>query len=247
MIDEAAKPFGRLRPGAATIIIVQTKRNPLEPLMTRRVFSLSLCVTFLILVASMADEPKPPEGFVPLFNGKDLAGWKVYNGKMDVWGVDKGVLYCQGAGGGWLMTEKEYSDFEARLEFKLPKMGNSGFALRAPLMGAPHIDGMEIQIIDDPNWKDLKPTQHTGSIYGVVPPSKQVNKPFGEWNSMRIVCKGRQVSVEVNGENIVEANLDNYVKEFAKKQPGILRQKGVVGLQSYNFRVEFRNLFIKPL
>ena len=54
----------------------------------------------------------PVDGWVPLFNGKDLAGWKVYDGKQDAWGVDNGLLYVKGGGGGWLMTAREYGDFE---------------------------------------------------------------------------------------------------------------------------------------
>jgi hypothetical protein len=193
-----------------------------------------------------------PEGFTPLFNGKDLAGWKVFGGKMEVWGAEDGLLFVKGSGGGWLMTEKEYGDFELRLEYKLPKKGNSGVALRAPLKGNPAYQGMEIQLLDDPwylnpaNYKGLKRTQLTGSIYDVVPPSKEAIKPAGEWNAMRIVAKGRHVSVEVNGTKIVDADLDAY-KDRAEAHPGLLREKGHLGLQSHDGRVEFRRLYVKAL
>ncbi len=200
----------------------------------------------VLLFAHSADKDIP-EGFVPLFNGKDLTGWKVNEGgKMEVWGAEDGILFVKGGGGGWLMTEKEYGDFELRLEYKMPKMGNSGVALRSPRKGDPAYVGMEIQLLDDANWKDLRPTQYTGAIYDVVAPSKQVSKPFGDWNRMRIVAKGRRITVELNGTKIVDANLDDH-KDRADKHPGLLREKGHVGLQSYNLRVEFRNLYIKPL
>jgi len=188
-----------------------------------------------------------PEGFDALFNGKDLTGWKVNEGgNIKVWGADKGVLFVQGGGGGWLMTEHEYADFELRLEYKMPKHGNSGVALRSPLKGDPAYAGMEIQLLDDANWKDLRPAQYTGSIYDVVPPSKHVSKPFGEWNQMRIVAKGRKITVELNGTKIVNANLDDH-KEHSKRHPGLLRDKGHLGLQSHDGRVEFRKLYVKPL
>ena len=198
------------------------------------------------------DEKKPdvPEGFTPLFNGKDLTGWKVHGGKMDVWGAENGLLYVQGSGGGWLMTEKEYDNFELRLEFKVPKKGNSGVALRAPLMGDPAYQGMEIQILDDANYTGLRDAQHTASIYDVVPPTEaglKANKPFGEWNTYKITAKGRQITVELNGVKAVDANLDDYVKEHGKKHPGISREKGHLGLQSHDGRVEFRNIYVKPL
>ena len=188
-----------------------------------------------------------PEGFDALFNGKDLTGWKVNEGgNIKVWGADKGVLFVQGGGGGWLMTEHEYADFELRLEYKMPKHGNSGVALRSPLKGDPAYAGMEIQLLDDANWKDLRPAQYTGSIYDVVPPSKHVSKPFGEWNHMRIVAKGRKITIELNGTKIVNANLDDH-KEHSKRHPGLLRDKGHLGLQSHDGRVEFRKLYVKPL
>ena len=216
-------------------------------------YRLLVIALFVLTLPTRADEPKPPEGFKNLFNGTDLKGWKVNAGKMEVWGAEKGVLYCDKGGGGWLLTEEEFGDFEIRCEFRWTKEGgNSGVGLRVPRMGAPHIDGMEIQLIDDENWAkvhkfELKDTQHTGSVYDIKPSDKRVNKPIGEWNTVRIVCKGRKVTVEMNGETINEANLDDYKEAKGKAHPGILREKGCVGFQSYNIRVEFRNVWIKQL
>ena len=203
----------------------------------------------LSLGAAGAGQDTPaqvPEGFVALFNGKDLTGWKA-TGDPKVWGAENGILFVNGGGGGWLMTEKEHANFELRLEFKMPKMGNSGVGLRAPLEGDPAYAGMEIQLLDDANWKGLRPAQHTGSIYDVVPAAKVVTRPHGEWNQIRIVAKGRQVRVELNGTKLVDANLDDFVEEHGKRHPGLSRKTGHVGLQSYNFRVEFRNIYLKTL
>jgi hypothetical protein len=207
----------------------------------------ALAMALLCVLPASADD-KPPAGFEPLFNGKDLTGWKVHGGKMEVWGVADGMLFVQGGGGGWLFTEKEYGDFEVRLEYKVPRGGNSGVALRAPRMGDPAYQGMEIQILDDyaDQYKNLRPTQYTGSIYDVVPPSRRVTKPAGEWNRMRIVAKGRKVLVEINGEKVVDADLDEHKDSF-KKHPGLERKEGHLGLQSHDGRVEFRNLYVKPL
>ena len=197
-------------------------------------------------------EKDVPAGFEPLFNGKDLKGWKAYGGKMEVWGADKGLLFARGAGGGWLLTDKEFSDFELRLEYRWEKDGgNSGVALRAPLVGDVSRKGIEIQLIDDARYEKvhnykLKPTQHTGSIYGMVPPSKLPGKGPGEWNLMRIVAKGRKITVELNGQTVTDANLDDY-KDRIKEHPGLLRDKGHLGVQSHDGRVEFRNLYVKPL
>ncbi len=211
---------------------------------------LSLTLFFgLSITLSGADEtiPAPPKDFTSLFNGKDLDGWKS-TGKKEVWGVEKGVIYVAGGGGGWLLTEKEYKNYEFTLEYKLSKGANSGVALRTPEKGDPAYVGMEIQLIDDEGWPGkLADYQHTGSIYDVAPAKKQNNKPIGEWNKMKITCDGPKVKIELNGEVLVDANLDDHKKAKGEKHPGILREGGRVGVQSYNTRVEFRNLFIKPL
>jgi hypothetical protein len=230
-----------------------------EILAMRRLLLPTLLLAALAAPAALYSDDKKddtktavPEGFTPLFNGKDLMGWTVLNGKKDLWGVDKdkGILFVNGGGGGWLMTEKEYSDFEIRVDFKIPEKGNSGVALRAPLEGDPAYKGMEIQILDDKwhkaNLKGLKPVQLTGSIYGVVPPSKDATKPVGEWNTIHITSKGPKVLVELNGTTIVDANLEDH-KDQAKEHPGLLRTKGHLGLQSHSERVEFRNVYVKEL
>jgi hypothetical protein len=112
---------------------------------------------------------------------------------------------------------------------------------------------MEIQLLDDPWYKDpknykngIRPVQLTGAIYGVVPPSKDATKPAGEWNTMRITAKGRRVAVELNGVKTVDADLDEHKGHF-QEHPGLLRAKGHLGLQSHDGRVEFRDLYVKPL
>src|SRR5947209_9397657 len=140
-----------------------------------------------VLCAAPAARPageRPPPGFAALFNGKDLTGWKS-TGDMKVWGAEDGVIFVNGKGGGWLMTEKEYGDFELRLEYKVPRKGNSGVGLRSPMERDPAYVGMEIQILDNQTWSKeerLRPAQITGSTYDVVPPSRDATKPFGEWN-----------------------------------------------------------------
>src|SRR5580704_13587029 len=91
-----------------------------------------------------ADE-KTPEGFTSLFNGQDLTGWKA-TGKMDQWTAEPGLIVCKGGGGGWLLTEKEFTNFEFQCEYRWGKEGgNSGVALRTPDKGDPSAVGMEIQ------------------------------------------------------------------------------------------------------
>jgi len=215
----------------------------------------SALVSAIALSASLRaeDTAKPPEGFVAIFDGKTLDGWKVINSKnKDAWAAEEGHIVCKSGGGGYLVAEKEYGDFEFRCEYKWSKEGgNSGVALRTPASGDPAYQGMEIQLIDDENWEKVHKSkladfQHTGSIYDVQPAKLQANKPIGEWNAVRIVCHGRKVLIEQNGKELVNANLDDYEKKFAK-HPGLKREKGHIGFQSYNIRLEYRNVFIKEL
>jgi hypothetical protein len=220
--------------------------------MRRAVLMLSLSAALCGLPLLRAADRDAPEGFEKLFNGKDLSGWTVNKGgKMEAWGAENGVLFVNGSGGGWLMTDKEYGDFELRLEFKLPPKGNSGVALRSAMAGNPAFEaGMEIQLLDD-EWHrkhlaDLKVSQLTGSVYSIQGPDRDALKPIGQWNSMRIVAKGKHITIELNGVTTVDVNLDNY-KNKAKEHPGMLHEKGHLGLQSHDGRVEFRNLYVKPL
>ena len=220
--------------------------------MRRAIVPLTFALLVSVLGLAGSAEKDKTDGFEPLFNGKDLQGWKVYGGKMETWGVDNGVLFTRSKGGGWLLTDKEYSDFELRLEYRFEKPGgNSGVALRAPQTAEVSTKGIEIQLIDDTGYEKvhnykLKPTQHTGSIYGVVPPSKLPARGPGEWNKMRIVVKGRRITVELNGETVTDANLEDH-KAHIKEHPGIERTKGRLGVQSHDGRVEFRDLLVKPL
>jgi hypothetical protein len=214
----------------------------------RTSFLIGLVAALASIAVARGEDPKPPEGFTAIFNGKDLAGWKA-TGKADQWAAEEGVILSKGGGGGWLLTEKDYSDFELRCEYRWQKKAtNSGIALRTPTKGDPAYVGMEIQLIDDEGWSagKLADYQHTGSIYDVQPAKPAANKPIGEWNEVRIVCKGRNVTIEQNGKELVKANLDDYKSKF-DQHPGLRRTTGKVGFQSYNQPVEFRNVSIKEL
>jgi hypothetical protein len=205
-----------------------------------------------LVAAAGTASAQPPAGFTPVFNGKDLTGWKA-TGKADAWAVENGTIVCKSGGGGYLLTEKEYGDFELRFQYRWEKEGgNSGVALRTPAKGDPAYAGMEIQLIDDEGWEKvhkfkLAPHQHTGSIYDVQPAKQQANNKIGEWNAVRIVCKGRDVLVEQNGKELVKANLDAYKDKAEKNHPGLKRAKGHLGFQSYNIRVEFKDVVVKEL
>lgn len=203
-----------------------------------------------VSLLSAADKEK---GFKPIFDGKTLNGWTLVDKGKPGRGyiVKDGEIVCPSDGGGNLLTEKEYANFILRFEFKMEPGGNNGIGIRAPLAGDIAYSGMEIQILDHDHAKyagKLKPTQRHGSIYDVVPAKGNALKPAGEWNSEEIMADGRHIKVTLNGQVIVDANLDD-VKDPAvlKKHPGLARTTGRIGFLGHGSLVEFRNLRVKEL
>jgi len=208
----------------------------------------SFGILFLACVAMVRADDKA-DGFVPLFNGKDLEGWKerqVKPGKDGFWSVKDGILTAK-AGTGWLGTEKMYGNYILRVEWKIVENGNSGVFLRVPdkeTNESPSSTGFEIQILDDNGSQykgKLQPYQYSGSLYYYVPASKPMFKGVGEWNSYEITCKGDQISVVYNGEKVVEADISKEPKMQTRPK------KGFIGLQNHGSIVEFRKVTIKVL
>ena len=135
-----------------------------------------------------------------------------------VWRVTDGVLHGGEPRGSWLLSEKEYGDFEFKFEFKLGARGNSGCALRAPLFGDPAFDGIELQMADLRYNPAAADSELTGGLYRAVAPREQVYRPE-EWNAYHIRCVGSAVRVTLNGRSILEVDLDDFT-EPVKRHDG---------------------------
>lgn len=210
----------------------------------------SMFAAVVSIGVAVAPNGRADEGFVKAFNGKDLSGWRQVERHGEGYRVAGGILICPKGGGGRLFTEKTYSDFVLRFEFKLQPGGNNGVAIRSPLEGDPAYVGIEIQILDDyaPQYANLRPTQYHGSVYDLFPAKKGSLKPAGEWNSEEIHCQGRKIRVQLNGQIVVDANLDDIKDaEVLKKHPGISRTEGHIGFLGHGDHVEFRNIEIKDI
>jgi hypothetical protein len=195
-------------------------------------------------------EARAESGFTSIFNGKNLDGWVLAGRQKDPYLVRDGVLVCPDNVSANLFTEKEYSDFILRFEFKLTPGANNGVGIRAPLEGDAAYAGTEIQILDndDPKYANLKPFQYHGSVYGIVPAKLGALKKPGEWNTEEISCIGRKVKVTVNGKRIVDTDLNGvHEPEILQQHPGMLRDRGRVGFLGHRSHVEFRNIRIKEL
>ena len=210
-------------------------------------------------------EEEIADGWTLLFDGKTLDGWKDYNGTSLTapWHVVDGCIQAKGAGSdasGYIVTEKQYENFELSWDWKLSKGGNSGMlyhVVERPQFAVPYVTGPEYQLIDEPNFPEpLEEWQKTGVDYAMHLPDKSKMKvnPQGEWNNSKIVFDNGHVEHWLNGQKILEfeAWTDDW---FAKKNSGKwanapeygLAKKGVICLQDHGYPASFRNIKIKEL
>jgi hypothetical protein len=187
-------------------------------------------------------------GFEPVFNGRDFTGWA---GPVGEYEVKEGAICCQAGKGGTIFTKEEYTDFVARLEFKLPPGGNNGLAIRYPGRGDAAYAGMcELQVLDNEadQYKDLDPRQYHGSIYGMVPAHRGYLRPTGEWNFEEVTVKGSRIKVELNGTTIVDGDVATVTQFMSNSpHPGKDLKQGHFGFAGHNDPVGFRNIRIRRL
>ncbi len=210
-----------------------------------------------LLSASAADD----DGFVPLFNGRDLKGWINVNCAPETWSVSNGIIHCTGHPTGALRTPRHYENFILELEWRhLSKGGNSGvFMWATPIAapGVPFLRGVEVQVLDTAYAEIFE--KQTGkksewfTTHGdVFPIHGATMKPFGrhsgdrsfpseersksspEWNHYRVVCDRGVLRLSVNGKEVSGGEDCNY-------------RKGYIGLESEGAPVEYRNIRIKEL
>ena len=139
----------------------------------------------------------------------------------------------------YLTTARKYKDFVLDLEFKFNKSGNSGVFLRVGDPMSQVKSGFEVQILDTHGKPNPGP-HDCGGVIGTAAPSKNMVKPAGEWNRYIITCRGNHLTVELNGQQIIDLELD---KSALKDRPS----EGYIGFQDEAKRVWYRNVRIKEL
>ncbi|HWB26148.1 MAG TPA: DUF1080 domain-containing protein [Chitinophagaceae bacterium] len=192
------------------------------------------------------------DGFTSLFDGANLDQW---TGDKSGYRIDNdGSILVDTTKGnpGNMYTTNEYSNFILRFQFKLTPGANNGIGIRAPLQGDAAYVGMEIQVLDneDPKYKDLHVYQYHGSVYGVIPAKRGFLKPTGQWNEEEIVAYGPHIKVTLNGEVILDGNIDEASKNGTadhRDHPGLKRTTGHIGFLGHGDVVSFKNVRIKTL
>ena len=177
------------------------------------------------------------EGFVPIFDGHDLEGWKTVNPNDTSWSVQDGILACDGSRGGYVYNIHRYGDFALRIQYKISPKGNSGVFFRVGDINDFPGSGAEVQVLDS---YGAEPSKYvSGAIYDVIAPVKSAALPTDQWNQFEIRCWKGKLSVVMNGEKIIDVAMGDDPK--LKSLP----PRGYIGLQNHGQPVEYRDIRIK--
>ncbi len=202
-----------------------------------------LAVMLVAGFAALAQAP-PGKSWAPLFNGKDLTGWK--NNGDEKWVAEQRTILCESTANkyGYLTTEKTYRDFNLRLKFKGEAAGNSGVFLHARITGTnpqhgPDIQGMQVEV--DPNAG-----KHTGGLYEsggrgwvAMPTAEGEQALTGDWNDLEVSVLGNHIVTHLNGVKVVD---------YTDAAPKFT--DGVIGLQIHTgggVRMRWKDIFIQEL
>ena len=230
---------------------------------------LASCISVNVTSNSGVDKSKKSsDGWVSIFDGKTTAGWHSYgkNKTDEIWKVVDGAICLtdkkdrnQTSGGGDLVSDKEYADFDLKLEWKIAKNGNSGIIFYvvedAVKYKESYNTGMEMQVLDNDGHPDGKLIRHrAGDLYDLISSSKESVKPVGEWNEAEIISKDGKLQLFLNGTNVVTTQLwdDQWrlmlaSSKFKNMQGFGTFKKGKIALQDHSNMVCYRNIKIKEL
>jgi len=232
----------------------------------RIALSLAAIAAALAGGVAQAEESAPPAGFTALFNGKDLSGWhgmphfdprklaemtdadrqaKIDEWTKDAkahWSVENGELVNDGKGA-YLTTDKDFGDIEFLIEYKTVAKADSGIYLRAT---------PQVQIWDTTEaggkW-NLGANKGSGGLWNNSAgtagkdPLVLADKPFGEWNALRIKQIGARTTIHLNGKLVV----DNAILENFWDRSSPLFAKGPIQLQTHGGEIRWRNLYIREI
>lgn len=196
-------------------------------------------------------------GWLLLFDGATLAGWKTSAGQPSRRPVEQAALNPHRCGGYMLIYERTFGDFRLALDFKISPRCNSGVFFRTwPLTPRPGKDvgfnGLEVAI-DDTGAAGL---HDTGAIYDLSPPTANVMRPVGQWNRLELTVNDPRVVVEINGQTVNRLNLDDWTEPNRRPDGSehkfdiVYRdhpRRGYIGLQDHGGDCWYKNIKLLPL
>jgi hypothetical protein len=206
-----------------------------------------------IVMNTLTPEEKS-QGYKLLFDGQTLNGWAA-TVKPEGWAAEGGHIICRGTGSGYLYTEQKFENFILELEYRTKPNVNSGIFFRWSDLSDPVHTGLEMQILDTYDQKEMN-RHSSGALYDLVAPSANAVRKAGEWNQVVIKCEGSSIQLNLNGTLVVDADIDQW-SEAGKNPDGTpnkfkyawkdMPRLGHIGLQDHGGYVEFRNIKIKEL
>ncbi len=206
------------------------------------------------------------QGWALLFNGTTMQGWRTYQGKPQTsWYVNNGIMGCRfdtshNYEHADLITEKEYTNFELSLDWKIEPEANSGILYMVnEKYEYPFYSGPEYQLLDDSSYLNnptdpIHASQKSGANYDMDAPAANALKPTGEWNNTVIKVNNKHVEHWLNGQKTAEYEIGSASWQQHKEKS---KWKEVVGyaatatghidLQDHGGGVSFKNIKIRPV
>lgn len=180
-----------------------------------------------------ADPAPAPPGYAAIFDGQDLSAFNLEGEEVQHWVAREGILLYDGKGKD-LWTRKPYRDFVLRLDWRLPRPGQSGIYLRGSSKSEVNISCDALGSGDVPGYRT--DSRQLEEVRKGVTPRQKADRRVGEWNSFLIVMRGERLTVELNGERVIDgAHL-----------PGV-KPEGPIALQNDGDPIEFRGIGILEL
>jgi hypothetical protein len=200
-------------------------------------------------------------GWRLLFDGKTTAGWRGYRetGMRPDWTVTDGALTLLGGGVKHMgiVTVEQFENFELLIDWRIAGGGNSGIMYRvSETAPEPHLTGPEVQLLDNARHPEVRrnPARAAGACYDLYAPARDVTRPPGEWNTLRLLVNGSRVEHWLNGTKIVEYEIGSpdwqqrLARSKWRREKGFSRKaKGHLCLQEHNSRAQFRNIKIRSI
>lgn len=281
-----------LAAGQSGVILSPTRQLPGRqhavaaiPLPPRRIprwvgWGAALAAAFVAAVGSvlfftrpLSEPPAPPAAEpIPLFDGRSLKGWHGVEGKTDQWAVRGGAIVGTHRprtkdgkdGDQFLLTDREFTDYQLAFEFRWPgKGGHTTVLLRAkddgptvvedPNKDRYRVSGLELNLGDEGDdqpagpRKPLNPLYASGGFFKLSGPNPPApNKPVGEWNAVTVTLVRSQLKVDWNGVTTFDHDLDQFDAKAGEVR-ALARTRGAIALRTHSLKpIEFRNLVVTP-